>query len=253
MNRLGAKRQICTMAIGVLLCLAAALVMLAGCTQPQSEEPPPEPPISAMQPTEPGAPEPAEEPMAPEEPTAPTNTAADRPQEDANMTTLTIETEKGDMVAELFDEQMPITAGSFILLAESGFYDGLTFHRVEPGFVIQGGDPEGTGGGGPGFSIPLEINEETSHDRGILSMARSTDPDSAGSQFFVCLGGPNRVGHLDPGPGNPGYAAFGRVVEGVEVADAISVGDKIVKVTIDSESPDAEAAREAAREARIED
>ena len=157
-----------------------------------------------------------------------------------------ISTEKGDILVELFDREAPITAGSFLLLADVGFYDGVPFHRVEPGFVIQGGDPTGTGEGGPGFTIPNEATPELKHDRGVLSMARSTDPDSAGSQFFICLGGPRRVGHLDGG-----YAVFGKVIEGMEVADQIKPGDKMVEVTIVSESPDAEAAKQAARKGRV--
>ncbi|MEA3401694.1 MAG: peptidylprolyl isomerase [Armatimonadota bacterium] len=160
---------------------------------------------------------------------------------------VTIETEKGTIKAKLYDEKAPITAGNFILLAEKGFYDGLTFHRVEPGFVIQGGDPNGDGTGGPGFSIPLETSPELRHHRGTLSMARSMDPDSAGSQFFVCLAR-EAAKHLDDE-----YAAFGKVTEGMDVVDQIQVGDQITKVTVTSESPHAKKAREAAREARVPD
>ncbi len=188
---------------------------------------------SYVQPVEPDA-GPAEAPEA-----AP---AAGEETEQAQATTVKIKTEKGDIVVELFDKDAPITAGSFLLLVECGFYNGLTFHRVEPGFVIQGGDPKGDGSGGPGFTIPLEVKPELKHDRGILSMARTDDPDSAGSQFFICLGGPDRVGDLDGG-----YAVFGKVVKGMEVADQIEPGDKMVKVTVETTS----AARQAARKGRV--
>lgn len=227
--------------------VAAALVLsMTGCPRSEPVEVVPvEPPASAMGPT--NLPEPETVTPAEEE------TTADAPSEGEQMTTVKIATAKGDIVAELWDRDMPVTAGNFILLAEEGFYDGLTFHRVEPGFVIQGGDPNGDGSGGPGFTIPLETNKQRKHDVGVLSMARTTDPDSAGSQFFICLGGPDRVGHLDPAPGNPGYAAFGRVTEGMDVARSIRPGDRIIKVTILSESPHAEAARKAARAARVPD
>ena len=107
---------------------------------------------------------------------------------------------------------------SFISLVNKGFYNGLIFHRVIPGFMIQGGDPQGTGMGGPGYSIKGEFNQnrfknDLQHDRGVLSMARSMRPDSAGSQFFIMV---EKAPHLDGA-----YAAFGKVIEGIEVADAI--------------------------------
>ncbi len=229
------------LAVGLL-----AAMTLGGCTE---EAPPPadeiEPPPSAMQPTEPPREEPAEQPADETAAEAPEEVAEDTAEDAASRTVVRIKTDKGDMVAELFDETMPITAGNFILLAESGFYDGLTFHRVEPRFVIQGGCPEGTGFGGPGFTIPRELNDEVPHDRGVLSMARSDHPDSAGSQFFVCLSR-EECRHLDGA-----YAAFGRVIEGIEVADRIAVGDRISTITIESESEHADAAREAAKKARI--
>jgi len=230
----------------VVAALAALSLTLIGCPKPAPVEVVPvEPPPSAMGPT--NLPEPESVPPAEEEATEAAPTGGQE------MTTVKIETDKGEMIAELWDEEMPITAGSFILLAEDGFFDGLNFHRVEPGFVIQGGDPNGDGSGGPGFTIPLEVNKSEKHDLGVLSMARATPPDSAGSQFFVCLGGPDRVGHLDPAPGNPGYAAFGRVTQGMEVAQSIRPGDKITKVTILTESSHADAARKAAKAARVPD
>ena len=102
----------------------------------------------------------------------------------AKMYIATIDTDAGTMVAELYPKIAPQTVNSFVFLAREGFYDGIIFHRVIPGFMIQGGDPTGTGTGGPGYNVPAEFNE-TKHDRGVLSMARSQDPNSAGSQFFV--------------------------------------------------------------------
>lgn len=128
--------------------------------------------------------------------------------------TAVIETTMGDMKVELYESEAPITVSNFISLAESGFYDELTFHRVIKGFVIQGGDPRGDGTGGSEKTIPLEINENLRHLDGALAMARSADPDSASSQFYIC-DGPQP--HLD---GN--YAVFGRVVEGMDVVRKIA-------------------------------
>ena len=128
-----------------------------------------------------------------------------------------ISTEKGDMKAELYTDETPGTVANFVKLAESRFYDGLTFHRVIPGFVIQGGCPKGDGTGGPGYTIKCETSAPRQyHDRGVLSMARAMDPDSAGSQFFIMV---DKAPHLDGG-----YAAFGKVIEGMETADAIVSG-----------------------------
>jgi len=132
---------------------------------------------------------------------------------------VTIEMENGGkMVAELYPEAAPNTVNNFIALANSGFYNGLVFHRVIPGFMIQGGCPRGMGIGGPGYSIRGEFksngfDNNLTHDRGILSMARTGQPDSAGSQFFIMV---EKAPHLDGQ-----YAAFGKVTEGMEVADAI--------------------------------
>jgi len=155
-------------------------------------------------------------------------------------------TRKGDIIIELFDKGAPITAGNFLLLAESGFYDGLVFHRVEPGFVVQGGDPTGTGAGGPGFTIPDEVSPELKHDRGMLSMAKTALPDTGGSQFFICLGGPDALCHLDMK-----HAVFGKVVKGMDVVDQIRRGDRMQEVKVEHESPHAEAAKAAAKKARV--
>ncbi len=132
---------------------------------------------------------------------------------------VTIEMEDGGvMKAELYPDVAPNTVNNFISLVQKGYYDGLIFHRVIPGFMIQGGCPDGTGMGGPGYSIKGEFTgngfqNNLVHDRGVLSMARTMAPDSAGSQFFVMV---EKAPHLDGQ-----YAAFGKVIEGMEVADAI--------------------------------
>ncbi|MFG6352595.1 MAG: peptidylprolyl isomerase [Oscillospiraceae bacterium] len=132
---------------------------------------------------------------------------------------VTIEMENGGaMKAELYPDVAPNTVNNFIALAKSGFYDGLIFHRVIPGFMIQGGDPQGVGMGGPGYCIKGEFAQngfqnDLAHTRGVLSMARAMDPDSAGSQFFIMV---DDAPHLDGG-----YAAFGKVIEGMDTADGI--------------------------------
>lgn len=130
-----------------------------------------------------------------------------------------IEMENGDvMKGELYPEIAPITVKNFEELAGEGFYDGLTFHRVIPGFMIQGGCPLGNGTGGPGHTIKGEfaangVKNDLKHDRGVLSMARAMNPNSAGSQFFIMV---EKAPHLDGQ-----YAAFGRITEGMEAADRI--------------------------------
>jgi peptidyl-prolyl cis-trans isomerase B (cyclophilin B) len=126
----------------------------------------------------------------------------------------TIETNKGTMKIELYEEKAPATAANFIKLAKGGFYNGLVFHRVIKGFMIQGGDPTGTGSGGSKDTIALETNPELNHTDGAASMARTNDPNSASSQFFICDGAQP---HLD---GN--YAVFGQVIEGIDVVRAIA-------------------------------
>lgn len=133
---------------------------------------------------------------------------------------ITIEMENGGVIkAELYPEIAPITVENFVKLTREGFYDGLIFHRVIPGFMIQGGDPTGTGMGGPGHTIKGEFRmngvvNNLKHERGVLSMARSMMPNSAGSQFFIMH---KTSPHLDGQ-----YAAFGRVIEGIEVVDEIA-------------------------------
>ena len=148
--------------------------------------------------------------------------------------TATMETTLGTIVLELYPSIAPQHVNSFVFLAREGFYDGVIFHRVIPGFMIQGGDPTGTGTGGPGYRLKAEFNP-TRHERGVLSMARSNDPNSGGSQFFIMH---DDSPHLDNQ-----YTAFGKVTSGIEVVDKIvtqPVGAqdrpknpaKITKVTI---------------------
>ena len=137
---------------------------------------------------------------------------------------VTIEMENGGVIkAELYPDLAPNTVNNFISLVQSGFYDGLIFHRVIPGFMIQGGCPYGMGTGGPGYTIKGEfagngVANDLAHDRGVLSMARAMHPNSAGSQFFIMV---EKAPHLDGQ-----YAAFGKVTEGMEVADAIVSVDR---------------------------
>lgn len=133
---------------------------------------------------------------------------------------VTIEMASGDaMKLELYPEKAPNTVNNFISLAKKGFYDGLTFHRIIKGFMIQGGDPDGNGTGGPDYSIPGEFSangfeNDLEHTAGVISMARSQDPDSAGSQFFIMH---KNASHLDGS-----YAAFGKIVEGMDVVNKIA-------------------------------
>jgi peptidyl-prolyl cis-trans isomerase B (cyclophilin B) len=125
------------------------------------------------------------------------------------------------MIAELYDQATPGTVNNFLKLINEGFYNGLNFHRVIPGFVIQGGCPNGTGTGGPGYTIQCETKGENQyHDKGVLSMAHA-GPNTGGSQFFICHNRQNTQ-HLD---GN--HTCFGKVVEGLDVIDMITQGDKI--------------------------
>jgi cyclophilin family peptidyl-prolyl cis-trans isomerase len=135
-----------------------------------------------------------------------------------------IETNKGTFKFQLYEEKAPITTKNFIELAESGFYDGLTFHRYEPGFVIQGGDPKGDGTGGSSKTIPLEVKPDLKHVEGAVGMARSQDPNSASSQFYITL---SETPFL-----NGRYAVFGVVIEGMDIVKSLRKGDKIIKVKI---------------------
>ena len=142
------------------------------------------------------------------------------------MKTATIVTSKGNMKVEFFEKDAPNTVKNFCDLAKKGFYDGLTFHRVIPDFVIQGGCPDGTGMGGPGYKIKCELNGGNQyHDKGVLSMAHA-GRDTGGSQFFICHSRKNTA-HLDRN-----HTCFGKVVEGLDVIDAIKPDDEIEKIEI---------------------
>jgi peptidyl-prolyl cis-trans isomerase B (cyclophilin B) len=138
----------------------------------------------------------------------------------------TIITDRGDMKGELFQHNAPGTVANFKKLADQGFYNGLSFHRVIPNFVIQGGCPKGDGTGGPGYTIPCETQGGNQrHERGVLSMAHA-GRNTGGSQFFVCHSRDNTA-HLD---GN--HTCFGKVYTGLDVLDSILPGDKIIEITV---------------------
>jgi cyclophilin family peptidyl-prolyl cis-trans isomerase len=136
----------------------------------------------------------------------------------------TIELEKGGTISiEFYPDSAPNTVANFEKLANSGFYNGLTFHRVEPGFVVQGGDPNGDGTGGPGYKIKAEFNTRK-HITGTVAMARASHPDSAGSQFYICLA---------PAPFlDNQYTVFGQVTEGMDLVQRIRRGDKMTSVKV---------------------
>ncbi len=135
-----------------------------------------------------------------------------------------ISTPKGDIVFSFFPDDAPLHSAAFIKLARAGFYDGLKFHRYEPGFVIQGGDPAGNGTGGPGYNLEAEFSDRP-HIKGTVAMARSSNPNSAGSQFYIVL---------DDAPFlNKNYTVFGHVTEGQNVVDQIRAGDAMTKVAIE--------------------
>ena len=135
-----------------------------------------------------------------------------------------IHTEKGDMTVEFYEKDAPKTVENFVTLIEKGYYNGLNFHRVLPDFVIQGGCPDGTGAGGPGYSIDCELDGDNQyHDKGVLSMAHA-GRNTGGSQFFICHSR-NNTSHLDRN-----HTCFGKVVEGLDVIDEIREGNKITSI-----------------------
>jgi cyclophilin family peptidyl-prolyl cis-trans isomerase len=134
-----------------------------------------------------------------------------------------IATAKGDIVFELFADTAPMAVSNFVYLTRKGYFDGLTFHRREPGFVIQGGDPNGNGTGGPGYEFEDELDDDYAYERGIVAMANH-GPDTNGSQFFIML---------DDNPLPKAYTVFGRVVEGMDTVDAIAVGDAMTAVAVE--------------------
>ena len=137
-----------------------------------------------------------------------------------------IQTNKGVIKFELYDNDAPVTVDNFKKLIQKGYYDGLAFHRVIPDFVVQGGCPDGTGAGGPGYSIPCETKGGNQfHDRGVFSMAHR-GPNTGGSQFFICHSRKN-TSHLDGV-----HTCFGKVIDGIDVVDQIVAGDKMEKVIL---------------------
>ena len=145
-----------------------------------------------------------------------------------------IDTDKGTFVIELYPKVAPKTVDNFETLTKKGFYNGLTFHRVVPDFVVQGGDPDGTGTGGPGYTVPGEIDAKEKHLRGSVATARTSDQvnpkrESSGSQFYVCL---------EPQPGlDCQYTIFGGVISGMDVVDKIEKGDHMKTIKLASEPP----------------
>ena len=129
----------------------------------------------------------------------------------------------GVIEIELYPDVAPKTVKNFVDLINKGFYNGLSFHRVEPGFVVQGGDPNGNGSGGPGYTIDAEFNDRH-HLRGTLAMARTNNPNSAGSQFYICLAPAPFLDHQ--------YTVFGQVTKGMDVVDGIKIGDKMAKLKV---------------------
>ncbi len=146
------------------------------------------------------------------------------------MTKAKVETNKGIFIIELYDEHTPNTVKNFVSLIQDGYYDGVKFHRVIPDFVVQGGDPTGTGKGGPGHQIADEVDNPVQlHELGALSMANS-GPNTNGSQFFIVLN-PANCRHL-----NKKHTVFGKVIDGMKIINMIRQGDKMVKVTVEDES-----------------
>ncbi|NSW55714.1 MAG: peptidylprolyl isomerase [Armatimonadetes bacterium] len=156
-----------------------------------------------------------------------------------------LDTDRGKIYLDLFDQKTPVAVGNFLDLVSHGYYDGLTFHRVIADFMIQGGDPLGNGCGGPGYTIPDEADRGLRHFRGSLSMAKTSEPNTGGSQFFICHV-PCR--HLDGI-----HTVFGHCIEGMEVVDAIRVGDKINRAVILRRSPYADVAVQKFMKARVMD
>lgn len=155
--------------------------------------------------------------------TEPKEQAKQMSEETNKYTEAVIETNKGSITFKFYKEDAPNTVDNFVKLVEKNFYDGLTWHRVVPGFVIQGGCPKGDGTGGPGYNVKAEFNSRP-HLIGTVAMARAMDPDSAGSQFYICLG-------AQPSLDNK-YTVFGQVSEGQDVVNSIVVGDSIKKIIV---------------------
>lgn len=164
----------------------------------------------------------AQQPASPAGKAAPTKEAPKGGKKVKQTAVITME-KGGEIAIEFFPEDAPKTVENFVTLAKKGYYDGVTFHRVEPNFVVQGGDPKGNGTGGPGYTIKDEFNKQK-HVRGVVAMARTQAPNSAGSQFYITLA----PAHFLDGQ----YTVFGRVTSGMDVVDKIKVGDKMKSVKI---------------------
>ncbi len=197
---------------------AAAVVLaalVAGCDQAPKDAPPVQPEATETPPAE----TPEQAAPAPETP---------KPEKESTMPEplpqVTLETTKGKIVLELAEDDTPNTVANFISLAEKGFYNGLSFHRVIADFMVQGGCPKGTGTGGPGYVIADEFSPRLKHARGVISMANA-GPNTGGSQFFIT--------HVETPWLDGKHAIFGKVTQGMDVVDKIQVGDKIEKVTVD--------------------
>jgi len=156
--------------------------------------------------------------------TPPTGAELDTLALEAETSRARIKTKKGDIVFSFYPHDAKLHTAAFIKLAREGFYDGLTFHRVEPNFVVQGGCPEGTGTGGPGYNLDAEFNDKP-HVKGTVAMARAQSPNSAGSQFYICLGDARFL--------DKNYTVFGQTVEGQNIVDTIRAGDVMESVTIE--------------------
>ena len=163
------------------------------------------------------------DPARAQQPTPPASKEAPKGGKRVKQTAVITMEKGGDIVIEFYPEDAPKTVENFVTLAKKGFYNGVTFHRVEPGFVVQGGDPKGNGTGGPGYTIKDEFNKQK-HVRGAVAMARTQAPNSAGSQFYITLA----PAHFLDGQ----YTVFGQVTSGMEVVDKIRVGDKMKSVKI---------------------
>ena len=213
----------------LILALAVATLAIGGCGVSEKKDASGEPKSTTPAGKPSTAPASSDRQVGPDG--RPVKSLADFPdgQDGANVQAV-IKTDKGDIVVSFFPENAPVTVASFLHLARAGFYDGTTFHRVVPGFVIQGGDPlskdpnsSDVGTGGPGYSLPLEPSEKP-HLTGTLAMARSQDKNSGGSQFYICLGDqPSLDGQ---------YTVFGEVVSGMDVVNQVVQGDVIRSITV---------------------
>ncbi len=197
------------------IALAALILLGAGCV-PASQVPP----TPSAAPSTPAA----TNPSPSVNPTTTLSNPGKLPDDQITGKLVRISTAKGDIVLELYPKTAPLAVSNFIYLTEKGFYNNLTFHRREEGFVIQGGDPKGNGTGGPGYRFADELTDSYRYERGILAMANS-GPSTNGSQFFIML-------KDTPLPKN--YTIFGKVVSGLETVDKIVVGDKMTAVTVEA-------------------